>query len=75
VIIFKAVPRHAPATGHSGAVILTADEGLRLFVAAGTGGMVEVLELQTAGKRRMAASDFLRGHKPLAGDWLGPEMP
>jgi hypothetical protein len=35
---------------------------------------VEVLELQPAGKRRMAAEEFLRGRKPQAGDRLGPEM-
>src|SRR5262249_36371876 len=33
----------------------------RLLVGAGDGWLVEVLELQPAGKRRMAAADFLRG--------------
>jgi methionyl-tRNA formyltransferase len=37
--------------------------------------VVEVLELQPAGKKRMSAAEFLRGHKPLPGHRLGPEMP
>ncbi len=45
----------------------------RLGVAAGGDSVVEVLELQPAGKRRMAAEEFLRGRRPQPGDWLGPE--
>jgi methionyl-tRNA formyltransferase len=49
-----------------------------LFVTAGPAGpdereVVQILELQPAGKRRMAAAEFLRGHRPAAGDRLGPE--
>jgi methionyl-tRNA formyltransferase len=44
----------------------------RLLVAAGD-GLVEILELQPAGKRRMTAADFLRGHLIRAGDRFGPE--
>jgi methionyl-tRNA formyltransferase len=43
-----------------------------LFVATKTGA-VEVLDLQPAGKRRMTAADFLRGHVIRAGDRFGPE--
>jgi methionyl-tRNA formyltransferase len=46
-------------------------EPTRLGVAAGE-GVVEVLELQPDGKRRMAAADFLRGRRPQPGDRLGP---
>jgi methionyl-tRNA formyltransferase len=45
----------------------------RLFVAAGSGSQVEILELQPAGKRRMAAVEFLRGHQPQPTDRFGPE--
>jgi len=45
-----------------------------LIVAAGN-GVVEVLELQPAGKRRMTAGEFLHGRKPQPGDRLGPEVP
>jgi methionyl-tRNA formyltransferase len=38
-------------------------------------GLVEVLELQPAGKRRMTAAEFLRGHRPKPGDRFGPETP
>jgi methionyl-tRNA formyltransferase len=37
--------------------------------------VVEVYELQPAGKKRMAAADFLRGHPVRPGDHLGPEAP
>ena len=45
----------------------------KLGVMAGEGTVVEVLELQPDGKRRMAAADFLRGRRPQPGDYLGPE--
>jgi methionyl-tRNA formyltransferase len=45
-----------------------------LGVAAGD-GIVEIVELQPAGKRRMAAEEFLRGRRPQPGDRLGPESP
>jgi methionyl-tRNA formyltransferase len=49
-------------------------EGDATRLAVGTGaGVVEVLELQPAGKRRMAAEVFLRGRRPKPGDRLGPE--
>ena len=44
----------------------------RLVVATGDGG-VEILELQPAGKRSMAAADFLRGNHVSVGDCFGPE--
>jgi methionyl-tRNA formyltransferase len=55
--------------------ILTGGDPTRLAVHTGTGDVVEVLELQPAGKRRMSAEEFLRGHKPQPGDRLGPERP
>jgi methionyl-tRNA formyltransferase len=44
----------------------------RLCVAAGAQDVVEVHELQPAGKRRMSAEEFQRGRRPQAGDRLGP---
>jgi methionyl-tRNA formyltransferase len=52
--------------------IVVGGEGMHLRVGAAE-GIVEVLELQPAGKRRMAAEEFLRGRRPQAGDRLGPE--
>jgi len=46
-----------------------------LRVRAGGQSTVEILELQPAGKRRMAALEFLRGHRVEAGARFGPETP
>ena len=46
-----------------------------LYVAAGGGGRVKILELHPAGKRRMTADEFLRGRRPQPGDFFGPEQP
>jgi len=73
LIIHKAVssePASAPALP-PGQIVVQPDPA-RLFVAAGGGSQVEVLELQPAGKRRMMAVEFLRGRKAQAGDRLGP---
>jgi len=53
--------------------IVVQPEPERLMVAAAEGTLVEVLELQPAGKRRMAATEFLRGRRAQPGDRLGPE--
>jgi methionyl-tRNA formyltransferase len=57
--------------GRPGDVLLTGD-AKRLAVASGD-SVVEVMELQPAGKRRMSAEEFLRGRRPQPGDRLGPE--
>jgi methionyl-tRNA formyltransferase len=47
---------------------------LRLWVATGVKlGFVEILELQPAGKKRMTAAEFLRGHPIREGDHFSPE--
>lgn len=38
-------------------------EGGRMFVATGSGRFIEILSLQAPGKKRMEASDFLRGQR------------
>jgi methionyl-tRNA formyltransferase len=45
----------------------------RPLLVAVVSGAVEVMELQPAGKKRMIAADFLRGHRLQPGDWFGPE--
>ncbi|MBM4068331.1 MAG: methionyl-tRNA formyltransferase [Planctomycetes bacterium] len=52
----------------------------QLLVAGGATGagqqtVVEILELQPSGKRRMSAADFLRGRPLEATAWLGGESP
>ena len=74
LLILKAAARPrqpAEAAAAPGDVL---PETARLGVAAG-GGVVEVRELQPAGKRRMTAEEFLRGRRPQPGDRLGPEAP
>ena len=44
-----------------------------LWASTGFNGAVEIVELQPAGKRRMSGAEFLRGHRPQAGDRFGPE--
>jgi methionyl-tRNA formyltransferase len=42
----------------------------KLLIATGN-GTIEILELQPAGKRSMAAVEFLRGYRPSVGDRFG----
>jgi len=80
IIINKAIP--APARHDSdlpvGGIFTDAAFPGTLFVAAGNTypeerGLVGVHELQPAGKRRMTAEEFLRGHPPASGSRFGPE--
>ena len=72
IIITKAV-----ATSADGGSSFSAGDAIptpaRLVMQAVGGGRVEILELQPAGKRRMAAIEFLRGHVIRDGDRFGPE--
>jgi methionyl-tRNA formyltransferase len=56
-----------------GVIVLGPESASRLWVAAGQGSLVEIVELQPAGKKRMSAVEFLRGHRFQTGDRLGPE--
>jgi methionyl-tRNA formyltransferase len=62
-------PGTKPAPGE----ILVGDATRLLVGAGGSAELVEVVELQPAGKRRMTAEEFLRGRRPQVGDRLGPE--
>jgi methionyl-tRNA formyltransferase len=46
-------------------------EGDRLFVAAGSGTRLQLLEVQVEGKKRMPVADFLRGTVPHPHESLG----
>jgi methionyl-tRNA formyltransferase len=46
-------------------------EGDRLFVAAGLGTQLELLEIQLEGKKRMPVADFLHGSSPHKHERLG----
>ena len=49
-------------------------DGDRLFVAAGSGTRLELLEVQVEGKKRMPVADFLRGAAPHPHESLGSVM-
>jgi methionyl-tRNA formyltransferase len=66
-----AVPEGVWATT-PGRILPPAGSVATLLVAV-VGGAVEVLELQPAGKKRMTAAEFLRGHRLQPGHWFGPE--
>ena len=48
-------------------------EGARLFVGCGqnTDMVLELIEIQLEGKRRMTAQEFINGYRPKTGDRLG----
>jgi methionyl-tRNA formyltransferase len=46
-------------------------EGARLLAGCGAHTVLELLEIQLEGKRRMAAQEFINGHRPKPGDHLG----
>jgi len=46
-------------------------KGTRLFAGCGRGTMLELIELQLEGKRRMSAADFINGYRPQTGEKLG----
>lgn len=48
--------------------------GASLWVQAGSSTAIKILELQPAGKKRMAAEEFLRGHPLKEGDRFGAEV-
>jgi methionyl-tRNA formyltransferase len=58
-----------------GKVLVLPNRSLDLWVAAKNNTGVHVLELQPAGKRRMSAVEFLRGHPLREGDRFGSEAP
>jgi methionyl-tRNA formyltransferase len=57
----------------AGQLIIAAKKSAHLSVAAGNSTIVEILELQPAGKRRMSAAEFIHGRQHLPGDRLGNE--
>jgi methionyl-tRNA formyltransferase len=73
IVARAAVAAESQADGSPGQVIIAPDAASRLLVAAGGQSAVEILEIQPAGKIRMPAVDFLRGHKFQTGDFFGPE--
>ena len=80
LIVLKAAPFQSSQDNFvpCGELLHIDQMGTRLLVAVGKEanhpgqGIVDILEIQPAGKRRMAAADFLRGQKCPPGSRLGP---
>lgn len=73
VIVYRA--HHAvgaPAVQHSLAAgsVQSNPTGQQLLVSVGGGSIVEIQELQPAGKRRQSGAEFLRGHQLAPGSHL-----
>ena len=70
MLVAPSGPAHdAPGT------VLRFETANELWVATGANGVIEVRELQPAGKRAMPAAEFLRGHRLEPGTRFGPEAP
>lgn len=72
LLILRAHPAAVAVESGTPGDLLTR-EPKRLLVHAGDATVVEVLELQPAGKKRMSAEEFLRGRPVKPGDRLGGE--
>jgi methionyl-tRNA formyltransferase len=66
--IHAAQPRASTSQHPSGSAIIDGD---RLFVSCGGNSVLELLEVQPEGKRKMSAGDFLRGYRLTVGERLG----
>ncbi len=65
LIVLKARALESAAESDAGTVVRVAESSL--VVATGD-GLLEILDVQPAGKRAMPVSEFLRGHKVAPGD-------
>jgi methionyl-tRNA formyltransferase len=75
VIIYRATPSGPFFAFPVRPGLINARMQEHLQVTAEINCIVEVQELQPAGKKRMAAAEFLRGHPIKEGDYFGPETP
>ena len=71
IMILKATPANESATSLPPGTIIEPTKDLNIMqVAAGNGTILNILEVQPAGKRKMAAAEFLRGRHWFSGDSL-----
>lgn len=66
--ITSARPISRPSQHNPGEIEVDSE---RLFVTCAESSVLELLEVQPEGKRRMAVQDFLRGHRLSTGETLG----
>lgn len=70
IMISKAAPADSSTTLSPGTIIEPAKDLKIMQVASGNGTILNVFEVQPAGKRKMPAADFLRGRHWVSGDSL-----
>lgn len=68
LIVHRLAPADATTTAAPGSLSITHQ---RLFVACAQGSLLELIELQLEGKRRIAADEFLHGHHLTSQTILG----
>jgi methionyl-tRNA formyltransferase len=68
LIVHRVVPEVGKTTAAPG-IISISDK--KIFVACANGSLLELVELQLEGKRRMSADEFLRGHQLTPQTMLG----
>jgi methionyl-tRNA formyltransferase len=71
LIIFRARALAESTSTNPGSLLIDDQAPKLLRVAAGQGTVLEITELQPAGKKRMSAADYLRGHPAHPGDYFG----
>ena len=64
-------PTLSDETGKDGAPGELVVEGDSMCVGCGGGSMVELVEVQMEGKKRMGSGEFLRGYQVRSGERLG----
>jgi methionyl-tRNA formyltransferase len=69
----KSTEKQASGNAAPGQIVAAPDLPHVLHVMAGDGRLVDILEIQPAGKKRMPIADFLRGHPAQPGDFLEAE--
>jgi methionyl-tRNA formyltransferase len=80
VIITRAAPYPGDCAPDTRLGQIISGLGGELLVAAGETApgqqtLVEIFEMQPAGKRRMSVQEFVRGHPLEETEWFGPEAP
>src|SRR6185503_7119350 len=75
IIVSRATPSGPFTSRPTTTGLVFEGEQQTLHVTAGPNTFVEIHELQPAGKKRMSAREFLRGHVLQSGDHFGAETP
>ncbi len=70
-----AVTTERPAIAALSGAVAKDSAGHKLWVRAGDGAWIEIVELQPAGKRRMSAQEFLRGNQIPSDARMDGELP